>query len=139
MKKVHKERIQKWIKALRSGQYKQCKEQLRNNNKYCCLGVACDIVPNAIFEDCDVSLPLSVTQYYNFKNSYVPLRVPDSVMKNYVARCKQQKKRYVNVEKEMRSFEEDEGLYATLLNDEYGFTFKEIADCIEYTYLKKHD
>lgn len=33
-----------WIKALRSGKYKQGKWTLRNhNNSFCCLGVLCDI------------------------------------------------------------------------------------------------
>lgn len=32
----------KWVAALRSGEYKQGRGQLRNhNNEYCCLGVAC--------------------------------------------------------------------------------------------------
>lgn len=33
-----------WVDALRSGDYKQCKEQLRDeNNKFCCLGVLCNL------------------------------------------------------------------------------------------------
>jgi|SRR6478752_6819975 len=32
-----------WIKRLRSGDYVQGQGQLRSENKYCCLGVACDI------------------------------------------------------------------------------------------------
>lgn len=32
-----------WLKALRSGEYKQGKLALRIKNKYCCLGVLCDI------------------------------------------------------------------------------------------------
>lgn len=36
---------QKWIEALRSGKYEQGKHVLRSgDNKYCCLGVLCDIV-----------------------------------------------------------------------------------------------
>lgn len=35
----------KWVKALRSGKYKQGRKALRNivNDSYCCLGVLCDI------------------------------------------------------------------------------------------------
>jgi hypothetical protein len=37
-------RIKKlWIKALTSGEYKQGKEQLRDGDRFCCLGVLCDI------------------------------------------------------------------------------------------------
>jgi hypothetical protein len=40
-----KELVQKWIDALRSGNYQQGQRRLRRvNNTYCCLGVLCDIV-----------------------------------------------------------------------------------------------
>lgn len=38
--KFTKEFKEKWIKALKSGEYKQGKHYLENNNNYCCLGVA---------------------------------------------------------------------------------------------------
>ena len=31
------------VAALRSGNYKQAQQRLRSGNKYCCLGVACDL------------------------------------------------------------------------------------------------
>lgn len=37
------ENAQKWVDALRSGEYTQCQHSLRQNNKYCCLGVACEV------------------------------------------------------------------------------------------------
>lgn len=40
MKKLPKKFKEKWITALRSGEYKQCKHQLHNNWGHCCLGVA---------------------------------------------------------------------------------------------------
>lgn len=44
MKKLSKkELIEKWIEALRSGEYKQTVGKLVRNNKYCCLGVLCEI------------------------------------------------------------------------------------------------
>ncbi len=33
----------RWIEALRSGKYKQCREQLTNGKGYCCLGVLTDL------------------------------------------------------------------------------------------------
>ena len=33
----------KWVAALRSGKFKQGKKQLKANNKFCCLGVACEL------------------------------------------------------------------------------------------------
>jgi len=33
----------KWVKALRSGKYKQGRGALKTKNGYCCLGVLCDL------------------------------------------------------------------------------------------------
>lgn len=33
----------KWVEALRSGKYEQATGWLREGNRYCCLGVLCDI------------------------------------------------------------------------------------------------
>jgi hypothetical protein len=33
----------KWLEALRSGKYKQFRSKLKDGNKFCCLGVLCDI------------------------------------------------------------------------------------------------
>lgn len=38
-----------WVKALRSGLYKQGREQLQSSDGFCCLGVACDVlIPRAM-------------------------------------------------------------------------------------------
>jgi hypothetical protein len=37
------ENAKKWIKALKSGKYKQGNGYLREGDKYCCLGVACEL------------------------------------------------------------------------------------------------
>lgn len=34
----------KWVKALRSGDYKQAQKFLKVDNAYCCLGVLCEVV-----------------------------------------------------------------------------------------------
>lgn len=36
--------LNKWVPALRSGRYEQGKEYLCRDNKYCCLGVACELL-----------------------------------------------------------------------------------------------
>lgn len=41
MKKLTKKFKRDWVKALRSGKYKQGQRTLLRDNKYCCLGVAC--------------------------------------------------------------------------------------------------
>lgn len=39
----NRDNIQKWVDALRSGEYKQCYGVLSDGEGYCCLGVACKI------------------------------------------------------------------------------------------------
>lgn len=41
---ITKEQRDKWVKALRSGEYKQTKERLYSGRGYCCLGVYCKAV-----------------------------------------------------------------------------------------------
>lgn len=40
---VNKKVIRKWLKALRSGEYKQGRHALNTNDQYCCLGVLCEL------------------------------------------------------------------------------------------------
>jgi hypothetical protein len=69
----------RWIAALRSGVYEQGKNRLRHDNKFCCLGVACDLAQNAgigrwdgdtfrtdgvdDYDGNDVELPYSVMEW----------------------------------------------------------------------------
>lgn len=39
-----------WVAALRSGEYEQWRGALRNEDRYCCLGVACDVYAKATGE-----------------------------------------------------------------------------------------
>ncbi len=42
--KLSSSKLERWIKALRSGRYKQATGALhKKNNKYCCLGVLCKL------------------------------------------------------------------------------------------------
>jgi hypothetical protein len=49
---------QKWLEKLRNGQYKQGRKRLCHNDKHCCLGVLCNVVPEAKFEVFDSWLML---------------------------------------------------------------------------------
>lgn len=76
-------RIKKlWVKALRSGKYKQGIGQLRRDNgepKFCCLGVLCDIHAktrqgqtwneDGSYDDEDSDLPLSVVEWAELDSS----------------------------------------------------------------------
>lgn len=71
--------MQKWVKALRSGKYKQTKSELKDNNGYCCLGVLCEISGKSEFTKSNTGefsfdeqtsiLPASVMHYANIKDS----------------------------------------------------------------------
>lgn len=79
------ENIKKLISALRSGEYKQGQRCLRDGDKFCCLGVACDIYSKEnkvewsgidggfFFLDSRNYLPEEVRDYFGFieDNSYV--------------------------------------------------------------------
>ena len=41
--KLKPEVKEKWLAALRSGNYKQTQNRLKRNDTFCCLGVLCDI------------------------------------------------------------------------------------------------
>ena len=43
IEEVQRQNRQEWVTALRSGDYKQTSGILRDENGYCCLGVACDL------------------------------------------------------------------------------------------------
>lgn len=127
---VNKENIRKWVEALRSGEYTQGKNALRDGDKYCCLGVACDVydssrwdlLPNFQASDGDRELyhygepsmfgflPLEVAAWLGFKTDEVAtnpfVRTPDG-----------------------------EEAHLTGLNDSENYSFAQIADCIERTYL----
>lgn len=40
---MKKEIAERWVEALRSGEYNQGEACLRNNSNFCCLGVLCDL------------------------------------------------------------------------------------------------
>lgn len=82
------ERIkQLWIEALRSNNYKQGKQGLRNtNNEYCCLGVLCDILIKEVPE-LNLKWKLSKNdKYTSFRyriNNINFVSLPYKVMKLY--------------------------------------------------------
>jgi hypothetical protein len=67
--KVPSEIKEKWLFALKSGNYKQIQERLSSPEGYCCLGVLCEVleVPKSVglviqYEGSHSTLPISVTQ-----------------------------------------------------------------------------
>jgi len=74
---------QKWVSALRSGEYKQTQRHLHDEYGFCCLGVLCDLYikennlewePSRyddnvyVFQDGVADLPLSVVEWSGIPN-----------------------------------------------------------------------
>lgn len=110
--KPSKKDIQKWCKALRSGEYKQTKETLQDENGFCCLGVACDLFIPKEKQSLYIDEP--------FMSGDMPHDQPYSP--DWL----------VVIEKEFRKVSEE---LLTCLNDDKDFTFDEIADVLEAVYI----
>lgn len=76
LKEPYHSRVLKLIEALESGKYEQCKNQLRYENSYCCLGVACDLCGDIwklndqgdwVYNDNFIYMSEDVVNYYGFK------------------------------------------------------------------------
>src|SRR5437870_5801075 len=83
-----KSRRQEFINALRSGKYKQttsrlCSIDTFGNEKYCVLGVGCDVAINngcivntitlphsKFYDEHGVALPRSIQEWYGFKDRF---------------------------------------------------------------------
>ena len=75
-RKAYEARLQKWLTALRSGEYKQCTGQLYSNygntDSYCCLGVACEVFNH----NSPVKVKRKGFAYGRMRiNSYIPTKV----------------------------------------------------------------
>lgn len=107
--KLPKEFAEKWLTALRSGEYKQgrgalCKTDRNDHSKnyYCCLGVACAIL--------DISKDRLIGHSAIYDNVFFP-EVPVELLGLYA-----------NIELPY---------YLSKLNDERKYSFTEIADWID--------
>lgn len=110
-----KEFAEKWVKALRSGRYRQGDEGLYFNSCYCCLGVGC-IVAGATPEE----IVGEATAIVDIDSTFRYFKISD-------------KEFYKRIPKEIKGNAIDNDLVSELvkLNDEKGETFPEIADWIE--------
>jgi hypothetical protein len=82
---------QKWVDALRSGEYQQTQKRLRKEDGFCCLGVLCDLYGKenqlewepSIYNDAYMfqgnvsSLPLSVVEWSGVEgtNPYINVKI----------------------------------------------------------------
>jgi hypothetical protein len=104
-----------WIKALRSGEYKQTKEALRKEGGYCCLGVLCDVIIKS--KRCDETARWEGPYFTTGTDSDGDLCQADGELPYDLA----------------RSLKISSGIESHLIamNDDQGKNFQEIADYIE--------
>ena len=72
---------QKWITALRSGEYKQIDGRLRKGDYYCCLGVLTDLYDKEIQNDHHEWYEEDGNYGYSSDGFIAQATLPDSVMK----------------------------------------------------------
>ena len=113
MKKEYRDR---WVAALRSGDYIQGQGSLKNGDKFCCLGVLCDILAKEL--DVDWEAPGRGFHRELF-DGYTYL-LPDIIKE----------------EVDLEGLDpvitiKDEKEFISQFNDERGITFAELADAIE--------
>jgi hypothetical protein len=106
-----REDIKRWIRALRSGDYKQGAGRLQSTKGFCCLGVACDLFaqnapryPNG-----------ALMGVFPFHGPNFPFWVSD-------------------IDAEFYHLTNN---YLSSLNDIDLLTFDEIADCLQAVYIHK--
>lgn len=129
MTKVNRERIRKWVEALRSGEYKQGQGALRpSDSKFCCLGVGCDVYRKA--KNVGRTKKLKWTQWGSFlEEDYV---LPAGVMA-WFGVMQEDPTVYVKNEAIDADTEEVAVSLAQLNDNEKDFRY--IASAIERTFL----
>lgn len=108
---INKEQLKIWIAALRSGEYKQTTRALQNEHGYCCLGVACKVLIPAD------KLELDKHGFIDWGIASGQPAAPDWL-------------KLINGD-----YANKMGPTLIMLNDEFNFTFNQIADLLEKTYL----
>lgn len=110
--KPTKKEITNWCNALRSGEYKQTRGALQDEDGFCCLGVLCK------------------TQIPEDKLKF---RYSSSYLYGVVSSCQPNAKKWMKGID--TSFEELTSQDLIDLNDNLNFTFDEIADLLEAVYI----
>lgn len=103
-----------WIAALRSGKYEQGHGVLKSGDKFCCLGVACELAK---------TFPAPNNEGQSWITSFLPIEVLEMLGGTYDSK------------NEAQVFAIGKGQITTdelaQLNDDRGFSFSDIADILE--------
>lgn len=153
--KLKPEIKQKWIKALRSGEYQQTKGRLKRDDGFCCLGVLCDVydpsgwvndqpkrdynrgdyyydyeINNSLREASVIPKEMEKDIFESNNLLYNPaVRIkdlPENIRKKVIQKCTEESEEHLSEEDMI-----EETLSLTDLNDSMNLSFNEIADVIE--------
>lgn len=104
----------KWLKALRSGEYKQTKGRLRKGEGFCCLGVLCNLHAQAHPE---IAAQQKYKKYYMWHSDLLPHEVQE----------------WAGLSSDSGEYTPNNSQYATSLaeKNDAGAKFSELADIIE--------
>lgn len=138
--KPEKHIIKHIVEVLRSGNYKQNWGGLRDGPEkkalYCCLGVITDryikLNKKRWYKSVNGAYGLYDRQPNGDKGSFNDTGLPTEVM----AWCGLEENPQLMVPPALRKKAKSASASAISLNDSLGFSFAEIADCFEYTYLR---
>lgn len=114
--------LEKWIEALRSGEFKQTTHRLQDSQGYCCLGVACELlIPEKKKNKTNYGfLSRSLPEYQEFAPLFLKLINDD----------------FTEITREASNGLEV-GQSLTSLNDSLGFDFNEISDILQAVYIER--
>ena len=121
---MNKEIKARWVEALRSGNYEQGRYNLRRSDRYCCLGVLCDVVKDEVNHDW---LPVQDSMGTCYSFDYDTEILPASVA-NYAG---------LELSPELEMLSERDGeecienFQISNLNDSGDYSFEQLADLIE--------
>lgn len=74
---MRKEIADKWVAALRSGEYKQSRYSLTDGQGFCCLGVLCDLARKEGLGNFDNGEFISAINEDDYSSSHLPKVVSD--------------------------------------------------------------
>jgi hypothetical protein len=130
---MNRELVEKWVAALRSGDYQQTVGKLgrdyNGERSYCCLGVLCELAAKEeLIPEATVS---NDTVFYNH-NVTMPPEELDGVLDGEPFTWN------VKTPEGLREEHPRQTISLVDLNDTFYYSFNQIADLIETTYLKEN-
>jgi hypothetical protein len=123
---------ERWLNALRSGEYKQTAFKLKTNDGFCCLGVLCDIYSKEFNVPWEKYLPVSFIEHddtspYSIGGEATGLPVEVLIWAGLSSPYPEVPYKILSDEHPLKDYKCD----LTELNDSFRLDFNEISDIIE--------